>query len=233
MNIEIVRQILASDIINWMFAALGGSLAYIVLHRMQNSRERHMMIKDIEDSITVIMDMNFAKNKMKDSQESLQIVNFRTVLHDDTPWILYSKDNIQITDGQRFILVRDDEKFYELIGTALIHESLLWFRRVNKLYKDKIIKDEDLADLWRQILPFMRANKLAFYRSYLGEDDTYPILAVCMHCIRACYKLNRNNAIKYIEDMINETDDFDKYLNELHNKWIIKKVFLKTKLNIK
>ena len=34
MNIEIVKQILASDIISWIFAAIGGALAYLVLHRM-------------------------------------------------------------------------------------------------------------------------------------------------------------------------------------------------------
>lgn len=230
MNIEIVREILASDIINWCFAAIGGAIAYFLFHKMQNSRERHTMIKDVEDSISSIMDMKFAMSKTSD-ENSLEMVNFRTILHDFSDWKLYEKNNVRITEGQRYILIRDDEKYYELIGTVLIHESLIWFRRVNKLYNCGIITNEDIADLWRQILPFVRANKLEFFRNYLGEDDTYPILAVSMHCINACYKYKRKTAIKYIEDMVKETTVFNEYISEFNNKWIIKKMFIKRKIN--
>lgn len=232
MNLEIVKQVFASDIINWIFAAGGGAIAYFVLHRMQNKRERHSMIKEVEDSISNLMDQEKAKNKIKiKNQDSTQIdlvdVNFRTVLHDNSPWILFHEDNISIQDGQRYILIRNDSNYYEMVSTALIHESLLWFRRVNKLYDDRIITKRDIADLWRQILPFMCANKLEFYRSYLGKDDTKSILLVCLYCLYSIKKLKRETAINYASDMIKECKIFDGYIKELSNWRFYKKFYLK------
>lgn len=227
MNLEIVSQIFASDIINWIFAAGGGAFAYLVLHRMQNTRERHAMIKEIEDLISRLMDEEYAMTWVDYKQDSLEKVNFRTILHDFSPWILFSKENVRVIDGQRYVLIRDDKEYYELISTSLIHESLLWFRRVNKLYKDRIITSEDIADLWRQILPFMRANKLEFYRSYLGEDDTNSILTICLHCLYSIKKHNRVTAIKYATEMIKECEKYDSYFKEFSNRWLFEKITLK------
>lgn len=227
MNLEVVSQIFASDIINWIFAAGGGAIAYLVLHRMQNTRERHAMIKEIEDSISRLMDQECAITWVDYKKDCLEKVNFRTILHDFSPWILFNKENVKIIDGQRYVLIRDDKEYYELVSTSLIHESLLWFRRVNKLYKDRIITSEDIADLWRQILPFMRANKLEFYRSYLGVDDTYAISTICLHCLYSIRKHNRLTAIKYASEIIKECENYDKYFEELSNKWLFEKMVLK------
>lgn len=221
MNIEIVKQILASDIISWIFAAIGGALAYLVLHRMQNTRERHCMIKEIEDTISQLMDKKSALKRKVITESDMVQVNMRTVLHDFTPWVSYNKDNTITIDDQRFVLIRNDDENYERIGTSLLHETLLWFRRVNKLYKDRIIIDEDLADLWHEILPFMRANKLEFYRSYFGAEDTYPIMSVCIHCMNACHKFNRITAIDYIKEIIKEID-LEQYLKEMDSKCLKK-----------
>lgn len=48
---------------------------------------------------------------------------------------------------------------------------MIIFRRIEKLYKDKIIKKVDLADMWREILPIGLSERLKFFSSYLSDKD--------------------------------------------------------------
>ena len=50
-DVEIVKQILASDIIGWILAFLGGVLVFQVIDNMQTNIERHAVIKDVENTI--------------------------------------------------------------------------------------------------------------------------------------------------------------------------------------
>ena len=166
---EIVRQILASDIISWFLAFIGGFIVFKVVDNMQTAIERHNVIKDVENSINELFSKTIAKSNKcngKENSQEIDYVTVRTVLHDDSPWEKYikGKTEIVIEDSQRFVQIRKDKGYKEYISTQAIHELSILFRRVEKLYKDSILKPIDLADMWREILPFGTSGRLEFYK---------------------------------------------------------------------
>ncbi|MCK8060424.1 MULTISPECIES: hypothetical protein [unclassified Fusibacter] len=228
MKVLIENLISIGDIINWIYAAIGAFVAYIVLHRMQNNRERHSMVKEIEDTINDLLMREEAKSSNLNNDFKCQTVMYRTILHDESAWDMFKKENISIDGNQRFVRIRNTDQHIELVGTTLLHETLIIFRRMQKLYVDKIIKDEDLKDLWREIIPFMRAGKIEFFISYFGEDDVKPIISICLHCIYASLKSHHESATKYIANMKSEDVDFERYIRKSSNvKFLKKKVILK------
>lgn len=206
LGIQIVKQIMASDLMSWFLAFIGGIIAYRVIDHMQTSIERHSVIKDVEKTINDIFSTPIAKSNKSDDSDSK--VNVRTVLHDDSPWEIYLKGStkIEIHDNQRYVQIRDTNDYQEFIGTQAVHELLILFRRIEKLYKDSIIKPIDLADMWREILPFGTSGRLEFFKSYLSEYDIQSIVFVLLNTILACKKYKIYNAINYfksyyLEDM--------------------------------
>jgi hypothetical protein len=207
---EIVKQILASDIIGWVLAFLGGFLVFKVVDNMQTSIERHNVIKDVENSINALFSQPIAKSnkcsRIGNNQEIKYLI-VRTVLHDDSPWEEYIKGETEIVieNNQRFVQIRKGKGYKEYISTQAIHELLILFRRIEKLYKDSILKPIDLADMWREILPFGTSGRLKFYKSYLGESDIKSIIFVLFNTVLACEKHEVYNAVKYfVNDFLND-----------------------------
>jgi len=199
MNIDYISQIAASDIIGWLLAFLGGFIAYRIVDNLQTSLERHSVISDIETKINELFSSDIARKKT--SSEELEAVMVRTVLHDETLWLDYDKDKTQtvILNTQRYVNIRNDEKFTEYISTQALHESLILFRRLEKLHKARIIKDIDLADLWREILPFSLSNRIGFLKTYYSERDVESLLYIMMHTYLACEKYKMDNATDYFK----------------------------------
>lgn len=50
-GVNFVREVSASDILNWMLAFIGGIVIYKIVDNMQTNMERHAIIKDIENTI--------------------------------------------------------------------------------------------------------------------------------------------------------------------------------------
>ena len=215
-DVEIVKQILASDIIGWILAFLGGVLVFQVIDNMQTNIERHAVIKDVENTINQIFSSQLARsNQVKEEREKKDepsSVMVRTVLHDCTPWKEYNKDqDMLIVEGQRYICIRNDEKYQEYISTQTIHELLIAFRRIEKLYKDGILKPIDLADMWREILPFGVSGRVEFYYKYLGESDVKSIIFVLFNTLLACKKYEVNNAVEYFCSKYNSNSPVSNY----------------------
>jgi len=206
---QIVREILASDIIGWVLAFIGGFLVFKVVDNMQTAIERHNVIQDVENSINSLFSQPIAKsNKCNtiDNNQEIMDVTVRTVLHDNTPWEEYIKDETEIVieNNQRIVRIRGKDGYKEYISTQAIHELLILFRRIEKLYKDSILKPIDLADMWREILPFGTSGRLTFYKSYLGKNDIKSIIFVLFNTVLACEKYKIDNAVKYFSiDFLN------------------------------
>ncbi|HYE80632.1 MAG TPA: hypothetical protein VEG39_00545 [Clostridia bacterium] len=197
-GIEIVRQILASDIINWLLAFIGGIFVYRIVDNMQTKIARHSIIKDIETTINDLFSKQIAKSNRGKKNEDIVTVNLRTILHDFSPWQVYSRDSeIIIEDNQRYIRIRDDENYTEYVSTQALHEALIIFRRIEKLYKDSILKPVDLVDMWREILPFGSSRRLEFLTSYFSKFDVEPVIFVLYNTLLACYKFRMKNAVDY------------------------------------
>ncbi|MFW2491567.1 hypothetical protein ACN077_23855 [Clostridium chromiireducens] len=200
-GVEIVRQILASDIIGWILAFMGGCIVFKIADNIQTKMERHTVIKEIESSINTLFSTPIAKSNKssKENDQEIKNVYIRTILHDNSPWEEYkgNETKIEIDEYQRYVQIRSKDGYDEYISTQAIHESLILFRRIEKLYKYSILKPIDLADLWREILPFGTSGRPEFYRSYLGESDIRSITFVLFNTILACEKYKINNAIEY------------------------------------
>ena len=168
---------------------------------IQTKMERHTVIKEIESSINTLFSTQIAKsnNNNKENNQEINDVYIRTILHDKSPWEEYKhgETKIEIHKCQRYVQIRSKDGYDEYISTQAIHESLILFRRIEKLYKDSILKPIDLADLWREILPFGTSGRLEFYKSYLGESDIRSIVFVLLNTILACEKYKIYNAIEY------------------------------------
>ena len=199
MNIDFISQVTASDLISWLLAFLGGFIAYRIVDNMQTSLERHSVISDLEEKINHLFSSPIAKSTcIKDL--GLHSVTVRTVLHDFTPWKNYKNDSDVLTDDcQRYIKIRDDEQYKEYISSQALHELLILFRRIEKLHKSRIIKDVDLSDLWRELIPACMSNRLGFLKSYYSQRDIESMLYVLMYTVTACHKFELDNAMAYMK----------------------------------
>jgi hypothetical protein len=216
---EIVNQILTSDIIGWFLAFIGGFLVFKIVDNMQTAIERHNVIRDVENSINAIFSQPIAKsnkcNTMGNNQE-INDVTVRTVLHDNSPWEEYIKGETEIVieNNQRFVQIRKEEGYKEYISTQAIHELLILFRRIEKLYKDSILKPIDLADMWREVLPFGTSGRLGFYKSYLGVNDIKSIIFVVFNTVLACEKYEIDNAVKYFAQDFLKNEGLKEFYSE-------------------
>jgi len=202
---EFVTQILASDMIGWVLAFIGGFIVFKIVDNMQTAMERHNVIKDVENSINTLFSAPIAKSNKSSKTENnheVENVTVRTVFHDESPWEEYIKGETEIVikKTQRFVQIRSKKGYKEYISTQALHESLILFRRLEKLYKDAILKPIDLGDMWREILPFGTSGRLEFYKSYFSESDIRSILFVVFNTVLACEKYKIDNAVKYFAE---------------------------------
>ena len=221
-SIEIVKEILASDIIGWALAFIGGFIVFKSVDNMQTTIERHKVIKEVETEINKLFSEPIAKSNNNNKRE-VKNVNVRTVLHDNSPWEEYVKDKTKVIfeDTQKYVEIRSGNECNEYISTQAIHESLILFRRLEKLYKDSIIKPIDLADLWREILPFGVSGRLEFYKTYLHESDIKSILFVLFNTFLACEKYKVENGVKYFLDNFYKNEENKKNYKE-NNRYTFK-----------
>ena len=96
--------------------------------------------------------------------------------------------------------IEDNCKTDEWISTQALHEMVLLFRRIEKMYKDGIIKRIDLADLFREIIPLGQSGRIQFIREYYGEYDADCIGYIVMQTIVSSYKNHNYNTVKIFKE---------------------------------
>lgn len=224
-SVEIVRQILTSDIIGWILAFFGGFIIFKIVDNMQTKIQRHTVIKDIESEINNLFSKEIAKsNRCEKSDEGSDFVNVRTILHDNTPWEEFMKEKITIENGQRYVQIRSKSGYEEYISTQAIHELMIIFRRVEKLYKDSILKPIDLADMWRELVPFGISGRLEFFQKYLGESDADVIKFVLFNTILACDKYEIDKAVKNFSKAYFDEEKLDRLYRKNNRYTLIEKL---------
>ncbi|MDF2545774.1 MAG: hypothetical protein K0R93_672 [Anaerosolibacter sp.] len=217
LGIEIIKQILTSDIIGWGIGVAGAVFGYLAIHNMQLTIERHNIINDVEQQINELFSKEIAKSNRGIKEGKLEQVTVRTVLHDKSKWVHDGKIEALIENGQRYIQIRtetESDPYVEYISTQALHESMIWFRRVHKLYCDGILKPIDLADMWREILPFGASGRLEFYSSYFDKSDIRSIIFVVMNTAISCKTLKRNSAMEYFKEHYYKNPGIEEYYRE-------------------
>ncbi len=197
----------SSDIIGWILAALAGIIAYKLIDHMQTSIERHSMLSAAEDDITKIFNSVTAislqsvdtlpqDGKIDDKDK----VMVRSVLHDNTDWkpIKDQTKGIEcrIIENQRYLHIRNDEKYNEWISTQALHELNLKVRRLEKMFKGGIVKRIDLADMFRELVPLGMSGRIEFFLEYYGDYDAECIGYLVMQTIVSCYKYKNTKTVE-------------------------------------
>ena len=189
----------ANDIIGWCLAFLGGFIVFKIIDDFQTRISRHGMISEIEYLINNMFSSDLAINEPVNGEKSY--VFLRTILDDETKWSAFDKEKDKpiIHDKQRFARVRiqNDGKSTDYISTKAIHELMILFRRVEKLYKDGIVKKIDLVDIWREILPFGVSGRPEFLSTYLLPSDIQSMRFVITMTLCSCKKYGNNDALSY------------------------------------
>lgn len=230
-GLNFVREISASDILNWSLAFVSGVIIFKIVDNMQTNINRHAIIKEIEITINSLFSSPLAKSNYKidlKDDSKLAEVNVRTVLHSFTPWEYFDRsiegeDKTMIEDTQRYIRIRSEDDCTEYISTQALHEILIVFRRIEKLFKDSILKKIDLADMWREILPFADSGRLLFLSSYFCKEDIEPISFVVFNTVLACEKYEMENALEGFRKLyVKEKKSFDEKIKK-QNKIISKR----------
>lgn len=199
---RITDGIAMSDVLTWIFTVFAGIVAYKVIDYMQTSMARHGMLKDVEDSFTKLFNSPIAKALDSEGVESTVFV--RSVLHDDMDWQVIRNENkgieFKIVENQRFIHIRNGKgktgQFYdEWISTQALHEINLKCRRIEKMFKDDVIKRIDLADMFRELLPLGKSGRLEFFKAYYGDYDAECIAYLVMQTLVSCNKYKNDTAV--------------------------------------
>lgn len=205
---RITDGIAMSDVIGWGFTIIVGMIAYRLIDDMQTALERHGMLKDIEDSFTELYNSPIARSCDSADENNLKQVFVRSVLHDDKDWETIENEEkgleFQIVEQQRYIHIRDGygegkfvkKYFNEWISTQALHEITLRCRRIEKMFKDRIIKRIDLADMFRELVPLGMSGRLQFFLRYYGKYDAECIAYLVMQTIVSCKKYKNDDIVK-------------------------------------
>lgn len=204
-DIELVREILLSDILGWILAFIVGMVVYKLIDNMQIKIERHALVKDIENTFNELFSLE--KAKILKQGESPEAINIRTTL--GSSWLKYvrGETEIKIMNGQRYVLIKHDASERdasdrEYISTQALHETLILFRRIEKLFKDSIMKPVDLTDLWREILPYSCEGRIEFFQEYFNKYDVHSMVYVIINTVLACETYKNKDAIEYLKEKI-------------------------------
>lgn len=223
--LRITDGIASSDVISWVFAIFGGFMAYLIIDHMQTSMERHSMLHSVEQDFSNLYDSVIALSANKSSTDSknceLEGVMLRSVLHDFSDWVYSSEENAKkIIKSQRYLRIRDGfdktnkTYYHEWISTQALHEIVIQSRRIEKMYKDGIIKRIDLADMFHELVPLGCSGRIQFLESYYGEYDAECIGYLVMQVIVSCERYNNEKTVRSFVNYYKEHEEIHKYFTD-------------------
>ena len=193
-----------------------------MIDHVQTSMERHEKLSEVEKYFSEIYNSVIAKTRQGKSKkvEKFQNVMVRSVLHDNTDWYVdYDTDKRMmlnkkiLIEHQLYIQIRKEEKTEqnEWIATQALHEIMLHCRRIEKMYKDGIIKRIDLADLSREIVPLGISGRMEFFATYYDKYAADCVGYLVMQTIVSCEKYHNNGMVKKFVDYYNRHPNIHQY----------------------
>lgn len=199
-----------SDVLGWFFAVIGAIFIYRWIDNMQTSMSRHSMLREIESSFSAIYNNKIAKSSTQPHIENntyttigCDSIMVRSVLHDFSNWEIHKENNrfvCEIVDSQRYLLIRNNDcentHYYEWISTQALHEILLIAKRVEKMYKDNIIKKIDLSDMSYELIPLGMSGRIEMFKAYYSNYEADSIAYLVMQTVVACNKYGNHSMVQ-------------------------------------
>lgn len=144
---------------------------------------------------------------------------------ESSPEVIGQKSSVfKFIDGERYWLVGTDlEGNNRFLASQAFQETHLWFRRVERAHRTGVIIDNDLADLWRWILPFGFSGRLAYFAEYFqGDKDIATLVYVINSTLRHCLNKGLHQPLQYFKQYVTDKDReklmVSKKDKDLHNK---------------
>jgi hypothetical protein len=239
------------DIVTWivtiLVAVIVAVFVYCSFHRHQinvskSQREiaRHSILRQLEEDIANIFKSKMARVLSLQTKE-IEAREFRSILDNEPPWS-YEPDHNAIKvagwnppvmcfkDGERYWLVRRITKETEVnqeqyVSSGALQETLLWFRRVARAHRDRVINSDDLADLWRFILPLGFSGRLHYFSKYFqGEQEIQAMVYLVNETLRVCCDRKWKTPIHYFRSYFTQEDlqilTKDEDSRELHRRLV-------------
>jgi len=152
----------------------------------------HFLEKDIEDifhekSVLQIYDDNGNE----------RYIEYMSVFKED--WKFPSTKKPELVREQRVYDLGGDG---ELVASRSLYKSLNWFRRLERAYQAKVVKREDVAALWRQVIPFTTQNRYNVYCDIFSEEDVMPIKHMGSVAWAELLKSDRDESIREVFQQI-------------------------------
>ncbi len=175
-----VFSVYVGAILAFLSSAISLLVAIFIFRKVstyQNLLQKLDYLKQIEDDMLKLFNQKFGRIERADSVE---FYRFRNCLN-EAEWDSNFSNATAIqrhyyVDGDNFVLIRGDGM---RLSSVALHETLIWFRRINRALYFRIISVEDIVPMWRFVLPFSASGRFVFFSNYFGRDDFTAISSVC------------------------------------------------------
>ena len=157
-------------------AILVGLIAYLFIHRNQkknlnltSTKDRLEVLHELEDSILALhaRPSILVPNDSEGAAEN-GLFELRSALNDKEWALPESGGSSSFCNGRRMWVVRPEDD--ARIDSQALHESLVWFRRLDRAVGAGLVHGEDLFRLWRQILPFIIQGRYSYLKRYFSQE---------------------------------------------------------------
>ena len=192
------------------------------------------------DSLVAMRIQNGEDRKIPNPEEDRVMI--RNVLHDFTDWELNPKTKevpqvdsetgelskvspeVIILANQRYLHIRDNDytnektgeivHYDEWISTQALHELTLKARRIEKMFKGRVMRRVDLSDMFRELVPLATSGRLQFIANYYDKYDADCVGYLVMQTIVSCDKYHNEDIVKYFVGYYKEHPEIHKYFTE-------------------
>ena len=179
--------------------ALGGLvslfLLFLLVHRYQRQNERQKLLHELSKEFAGISMTPCALGLSSNGLEKGICYKFTVALTRHVPWNAPEQIKHDFTTADRLLLISGEEG---RISATVLHEALFWFRRIHRAKRTGLLREEDLYQMWRQILPFVTDGRYGFLRRYWGQEDVKVILDVAGWVVSYCNKKKLRIPLDYL-----------------------------------
>ncbi|MFN3370581.1 MAG: hypothetical protein ACK4Z0_03525 [Sphingomonadaceae bacterium] len=164
-------------------ALLVGVLAYLAIHRNQmryarDSRriERARLLSDLDrDYVRLMATRAVHIGKPTGDPNHQRPWNLEYVLTSAFPWDAshwddQGKRRVDWINQARFAAIGQSDGTTAWLDTLTLHQVLGWFKRIDRGLEAGILHPDTVTDLWRNILPWAKANRFNYLNSMFGPS---------------------------------------------------------------
>jgi hypothetical protein len=190
------KQVLGSSIGGIISGLVTFVVLFILVYIYQRQFERQKLLHELSKEFDKITSKRCVTNLEKVGFKKDVKYIFTIALTREVPWVTTTTPIYDFSTPDRLLVFADKRA---LISSSVLHEAFAWFRRIHRAKKVKLLKNGDIYEMWRQVLPFVTDGRYTFLKNYWKQEDVTPILRVAGYVVRHCKKKNLKAPIDYLK----------------------------------